>query len=72
MSIGGEDVKGSEFTKDIFKLLKRSKLNFRGNVEGHDLFENPVEVVLCDGFVGQRDAEGLRSHGQRGIPLAEA
>ena len=52
MSIGGEDVKGSEFTKDIFKLLKNSKLNFRGNVEGHDLFENPVEVVLCDGFVG--------------------
>ena len=52
MSIGGEDVKGSEFTKDIFKLLKKSKLNFRGNVEGHDLFENPVEVVLCDGFVG--------------------
>lgn len=52
MSIGGEDVKGSEFTKDIFKLLKKSKLNFRGNVEGHDLFEHPVEVVLCDGFVG--------------------
>jgi glycerol-3-phosphate acyltransferase PlsX len=52
MSIGGEDVKGSEFTKDVFKLLRKSKLNFRGNVEGHDLFENPVEVVLCDGFVG--------------------
>jgi len=52
MSIGGEDVKGSEFTKEIFKLLKASQLNFRGNVEGHDLFENPVEVVLCDGFTG--------------------
>jgi glycerol-3-phosphate acyltransferase PlsX len=52
MSIGGEDVKGSDFTKEVFKLLKASKLNFRGNVEGHDLFENPVEVVLCDGFVG--------------------
>lgn len=52
MSIGGEDVKGSDFTKEIFKLLKGSKLKFRGNVEGHDLFENPVEVVLCDGFVG--------------------
>lgn len=52
MSIGGEDVKGSDFTKEVFKLLKGSKLNFRGNVEGHDLFENPVEVVLCDGFVG--------------------
>ncbi|MDD5198894.1 MAG: phosphate acyltransferase PlsX [Terrimicrobiaceae bacterium] len=52
MSIGGEDQKGSEFTKEIFKLLKASSLNFRGNVEGHDLFERPVEVVLCDGFVG--------------------
>ena len=52
MSIGGEDVKGSEFTKDVFKLLKGSSLNFRGNIEGHDLFEHPVEVVLCDGFTG--------------------
>ncbi len=52
MSIGGEDVKGSEFTKDIFKLLKASGLNFRGNIEGHDLFHDPVEVVLCDGFTG--------------------
>lgn len=52
MSIGGEDAKGSEFTKEIFQLLKRSKLNFRGNVEGHSLFEDPVEVVLCDGFTG--------------------
>ncbi|MBX9742771.1 MAG: phosphate acyltransferase PlsX [Chthoniobacterales bacterium] len=52
MSIGGEDVKGSEFTKETFKLLKNSSLNFRGNIEGHDLFENPVDVVLCDGFTG--------------------
>ena len=52
MSIGGEDVKGSDFTKDVFKLLKASSLNFRGNIEGHDLFEHPVEVVLCDGFTG--------------------
>lgn len=52
MSIGGEDVKGSEFTKEVFKLLRASHLNFRGNVEGHDLFEHPVEVVLCDGFTG--------------------
>lgn len=52
MSVGGEDLKGSEFTKEIFHLLKRSRLNFRGNVEGHDLFDSPVEVVLCDGFTG--------------------
>ena len=52
MSIGGEDAKGNDFTKEIFRLLKQSKLNFRGNVEGHDLFDCPVEVVLCDGFTG--------------------
>ena len=52
MSIGGEDAKGSEFTKEVFKMLKDSQLNFRGNIEGHDLFAHPVEVVVCDGFVG--------------------
>ena len=52
MSIGTEDEKGTEFTREVFDLLKSSNLNFRGNVEGHDLFENPVEVVVCDGFVG--------------------
>ena len=52
MSIGEEDVKGSDFTKEVFKMLKESALNFRGNIEGHDLFAHPVEVVVCDGFVG--------------------
>lgn len=52
MSIGEEDAKGSELTKEVFKMLKRSTLNFRGNIEGHDLFGDPVEVVVCDGFVG--------------------
>ena len=52
MSIGDEDVKGTDFTKEVFKMLKLSNLNFRGNIEGHDLFEDPVEVVVCDGFVG--------------------
>ena len=52
MSIGEEDVKGSDFTKEVFKRLKHSSLNFRGNIEGHDLFAHPVEVVVCDGFVG--------------------
>jgi phosphate acyltransferase len=52
MSVGGEDAKGSDFTKEIFRLLKGTSLNFRGNVEGHDLFDCPVEVVLCDGFTG--------------------
>jgi phosphate acyltransferase len=52
MSIGTEAAKGNELTTRAFELLQKSGLNFRGNVEGHDLFENPVEVVVCDGFTG--------------------
>ena len=52
MSIGDEDMKGSELTKEVFKMLKQSGLNFRGNIEGHTLFNDPLEVVVCDGFVG--------------------
>ena len=52
LSIGGEDIKGNEMTKETFKLLSSSGLNFRGNVEGHDLFKGETDVVVCDGFVG--------------------
>jgi glycerol-3-phosphate acyltransferase PlsX len=52
LSIGTEDTKGNELTLEAFKLCKQLDLNFVGNVEGHDLFESKVEVVVCDGFVG--------------------
>ncbi|MEM7387333.1 MAG: phosphate acyltransferase PlsX, partial [Verrucomicrobiota bacterium] len=52
MSVGEEDGKGNDFTKQVFALLKETPLNFIGNVEGHDLFEKHLDVVLCDGFVG--------------------
>jgi glycerol-3-phosphate acyltransferase PlsX len=52
MSIGEENMQGNDVTKEAFKLLKASGLNFRGNIEGHDLFEKPAEVVVCDGFTG--------------------
>jgi len=52
VSLGEEDVKGTELTKEVFKMLKQSRLNFVGNIEGRHLFEDPVEVVVCDGFVG--------------------
>lgn len=52
MSIGTEDEKGNDFTRQTFELLRASDLNFRGNIEGHDLFGNPVEVVVADGFTG--------------------
>lgn len=52
ISLGEEDVKGTDLTKEVFKMLKQSDLNFVGNIEGRHLFEDPVEVVVCDGFVG--------------------
>jgi len=62
LSIGEEDIKGNELTRETFKILKDSKLNFIGNVEGKDIFEGEADVVVCDGFVGNialKIAEGL-------------
>ena len=52
MSVGTEDEKGTEFTREVFALLKGSDLNFIGNVEGHDLYDTELDVVVCDGFTG--------------------
>ncbi len=52
LSNGTEDSKGNELTLAAFKLCKSLDLNFIGNVEGHDLFKDHVDVVVCDGFVG--------------------
>jgi glycerol-3-phosphate acyltransferase PlsX len=62
LSIGTEDSKGNELTLGAFKLCKQLDLNFIGNVEGHDLFKDHVDVVVCDGFVGNivlKTAESL-------------
>ena len=52
LSVGTEDSKGNELTLQAFQLCKQLDLNFIGNVEGHDLFKDRVDVVICDGFVG--------------------
>jgi glycerol-3-phosphate acyltransferase PlsX len=52
MSNGTEEYKGNQLTRAAFELLKSSGLNFHGNVEGHDLFEGVVDVVVTDGFTG--------------------
>jgi phosphate acyltransferase len=52
LSNGTEDSKGNELTQETFKLCRQLDLNFIGNVEGHDLFKDHVDVVVCDGFVG--------------------
>jgi glycerol-3-phosphate acyltransferase PlsX len=52
LSIGEEETKGNELTREAFQLLKRLPLNFVGNVEGRDLFNGHVDVIVADGFVG--------------------
>lgn len=53
LSVGEEDTKGNELTKETFKRLSALKgIRFVGNVEGPHLFANGVDVVVCDGFVG--------------------
>ena len=52
MNIGSEANKGNELTRAAYKLLAIAPINFIGNVEGHDLFDKGVDVVVCDGFVG--------------------
>jgi glycerol-3-phosphate acyltransferase PlsX len=52
LSIGEEETKGNELTREAFQLLKQLPLNFIGNVEGRDLFNGKVDVIVADGFVG--------------------
>lgn len=62
LSIGEEDSKGNELTKEVFKSLKRAPINFIGNVEGRDIFKGEVDVIVCDGFTGNvvlKLSEGL-------------
>jgi glycerol-3-phosphate acyltransferase PlsX len=52
LSIGEEEGKGNDLTREAFQLLKQLPLNFVGNVEGRDLFNGKVDVIVADGFVG--------------------
>jgi len=62
LNIGEEVIKGNEVVKEAAELLRASTLNFYGNVEGNDIFKGTVDVVVCDGFVGNvvlKSVEGL-------------
>jgi glycerol-3-phosphate acyltransferase PlsX len=52
LSVGEEDTKGNEVTLAAMELLRRSNLNFIGNVEGRDILKGKAEVIVCDGFTG--------------------
>jgi glycerol-3-phosphate acyltransferase PlsX len=52
LSIGEEEGKGNELTKETFRVLKETGLNFIGNAEGRDVYNGNADVVVCDGFIG--------------------
>ncbi|HEY5594497.1 MAG TPA: phosphate acyltransferase PlsX [Nitrospiria bacterium] len=62
LSIGEEETKGNEVTKEALKILKASPLNFIGNIEGRDVYSGTADVIVCDGFIGNvalKISEGL-------------
>jgi phosphate acyltransferase len=62
LSIGEEETKGNELTRESLPLLRQLPLNFVGNVEGRDLYSGRVDVIVCDGFVGNvalKTSEGV-------------
>src|ERR1700739_4368551 len=62
LSVGEEEIKGNELTREVYTRLKKSPVHFVGNVEGGDLFSGEVDVIVCDGFVGNialKICEGL-------------
>ncbi len=52
LSIGEEDGKGNEIVKETFQMLKKSHINFIGNVEGKEVYRGNADVIVCDGFTG--------------------
>jgi glycerol-3-phosphate acyltransferase PlsX len=62
LSIGEEEIKGNELTREAHRLLKASTLNFIGNIEGREIYSGVADVVVCDGFTGNivlKASEGL-------------
>jgi len=62
LSVGEEESKGNDLTKEVYKFLKGIRLNFIGNVEGRDIYNGRADVIVCDGFTGNvalKTSEGL-------------
>jgi glycerol-3-phosphate acyltransferase PlsX len=62
LSIGEEETKGNDLTREAHRLLKASPLNFIGNVEGREIYSGSADVIVCDGFTGNvvlKTSEGL-------------
>jgi glycerol-3-phosphate acyltransferase PlsX len=61
MSVGEEAGKGNDVTREAFRILKETRLNFIGNVEGRDIFSGKADVIVCDGFIGNVSLKAVES-----------
>jgi len=52
LSVGEEEGKGNDLTREAYELLKESRLNFIGNIEGRDIYNGQCDVIVTDGFTG--------------------
>lgn len=64
LSIGEEEGKGNELTKETFRVMKETGVNFIGNAEGRDVFNGNCDVVVCDGFIGNVVLKASESLGE--------
>ncbi|HEY6844240.1 MAG TPA: phosphate acyltransferase PlsX [Thermoanaerobaculia bacterium] len=72
LSIGEEEGKGNELTKETFRVLKETGLNFIGNAEGRDIYNGNADVVVCDGFTGNVVLKASEALGEMVFKLVKA
>jgi glycerol-3-phosphate acyltransferase PlsX len=64
LNIGEENVKGNALTKETYQILISSKVNFIGNIEGHDIFKNKTDIIVTDGFTGNIVLKTMEGFGE--------
>ena len=71
LNMGGEEGKGNRLAKETYPLLKESKLNFVGNVEGHDISRATADIIVTDGFTGNIVLKTLEGIGRYSFKIKE-
>ena len=61
LNVGKEETKGNKLTKETYQALKETSLNFIGNIEGHEIYLDKADVIVCDGFVGNVFLKGAEA-----------
>jgi glycerol-3-phosphate acyltransferase PlsX len=64
LNVGEEDIKGNFLAKETFQLLKKTSLNFIGNIEGHEILKGKADVIVTDGFTGNIILKTMEGFGE--------